>query len=150
MFAKALRHVGGESRAGYVMLGIVAAVVALATYFASQRGDAKTPPSRTHAAPTLRADAPPSAAEFALVLVSVSNAFAKTHGNAERLAHADCVPGSPAHYMCSYVVNRPGRKSECHLIQAHWGEDPNSSFTVDLNGRVKRCGTVREAIRSLP
>src|SRR5262245_55274001 len=150
MFTKALRHAGGQSRIGYVMLGVVAAIVALATYFAAERGAAKAPPPRAHAARAHRADSPPSAAEFALVLVSVSNAFAKEHGHPERLAHADCVQGSPGHYMCSYVVNRPGRKGECHLVQAHWGEDPNSSFTVVLSGRVKRCGTLREALRSLP
>ena len=149
MFTKALRHAGGESRIGYVMLGIVAALVALATYFATERGEAKSPPPRAHAAPALRADAPPSAAEFELVLVSVSNAFAKAHGNPERLAKADCVQASRGHYMCSYVVNRPGRKGECHLVQAHWGEEPASSFTVVLSGRVRRCGSLREALRSL-
>jgi hypothetical protein len=150
MFTKALAHAGGQSRIGYVMLGVVATLVGLATYLAAGQGAAKAPPPRAHVARALRADAPPSAAKFALVLVSVSNAFAKEHGNPERLAHADCVQGLPGHYMCSYVVNRPGRKGECHLVQAHWGEEPNSSFTVVLSGRVKRCGSLREAVRSLP
>jgi hypothetical protein len=149
MFTKALAH-AGQSRIGYVMLGLVAAVVALAAYLAAGRVAAKAPPPRAPAAASGRSEAPPSAAEFALVLVSVSNAFAREHGNPERLAHADCVQGSRGHYMCSYVVNRPGRKGECHLVQAHWGEEPNSSFTVVLSGRVKRCGSLREALRSLP
>jgi hypothetical protein len=151
MFTKALAH-AGQSGIGYVMLGVVAAVVALGRYLVAERGAAKPPPRtpRVHTAHAARSEAPPSAAEFALVLVSVSNAFAKEHGNPERLAHAHCVVGSPGHYMCSYAVNRPGRKGECHLVQAHWGEEPNSLFTVVLSGRVKRCGSLREALRSLP
>jgi hypothetical protein len=153
MFTKALAHAGGQSRVGYVTLGVVAAIVALGTYLVAERGAAKAPPRtppRVRTAHAARSEAAPSAAEFALVLVSVSNAFAKEHGTPERLAHADCVQGSSGHYMCSYVVNRPRRKGECHLVQAHWGEEPNSSFTVVLSGRVKRCGSLREAVRSLP
>ena len=44
---------------------------------------------------------------------------------------------------------RPNRPPECHLIQAVWTPNQGSSFRLMLSGRARRCGSVREAIRSL-
>jgi hypothetical protein len=63
--------------------------------------------------------------------------------------NAHCVEASRGHYMCSYLVSRPRRASECHLVQAEWARDRWSSFTVVMSGRVRRCGSLREAIHSL-
>ena len=92
---------------------------------------------------------PPGAAGFAELLVGTSNAFAEAHGDPARLSKAHCVEASSGHYMCAYVVSRPGRAEECHLVQAHWAEEQYSSFTIVLSGRTRRCGSVREAVRSL-
>ena len=146
MVTKALAHAGRPSRA-FLLLGLVTAAVAAGTYFVAAPGHAKAP-----ARPAERSafGPAPSAAGFADVLVSLSNAFAKQHGDPARLSHPDCVQASRGHYMCSYLVTRPGRRSECHLVQAEWGRERTSSFTVTLSGRVRRCGSLREAVHSLP
>jgi hypothetical protein len=165
MFKKTLARVG-PSPLGFLLLGIVTTLAALGTYFAAGRSEAKAPPRA--AAPhqsarhqSLRiADAaplspvqefgpPPGAAGFAEVLVGTSNAFAEAHGDPARLSKAHCVEASSGHYMCAYLVSRPGRAGECHLVQAHWAEEQYSSFTIVLSGRARRCGSVREAVRSL-
>jgi hypothetical protein len=162
MFTKALAH-AGQSRVGFLLLAVVTTVVALGTYLAAGRGAAKAPPPRPvqHSTPhpvqrPVQAASresefgpPPNAAGFAEVLVSVSNAFAQQHGDAARLSNAHCVEASRGHYMCSYLVSRPRRASECHLVQAEWARDRWSSFTVVMSGRVRRCGSLREAIHSL-
>jgi hypothetical protein len=156
----------GQSPAGFLMLGVVTGLVALGTFLLAGRlasaAPASHPPAVVAAAP--HASSPlrkhvlspkqefgpaPSAGGFAEVLVSTSNAFAKEHGDETRLTHAHCVQASRGHYMCAYLVVRPGRQGECHLIQAHWAEEWASSFTVVLSGRARRCGSVREAVRSL-
>ena len=166
MFTKTLAC-AGQSPLGFLLLGIVTSLVALGTYFAAGRSEARAP---THAAvghhSLLLADAarpsrqarpspeqgfgpPPDAAGFAEVLVGTSNAFAEAHGDPARLSKAHCVEASSGHYMCAYLVSRHGRAGECHLVQAHWAEEQYSSFTIVLSGRARRCGSVREAVRSL-
>ena len=156
----------GQSPAGFLMLGVVTGLVALGTFLLAgwlpSTAPASQPPAVVAAAPhafsPLRRQAlspkqafgpAPTAAGFAEVLVSTSNAFAKEHGDATRLTHAHCVQASRGHYMCAYLVARPGQQGECHLIQAHWAEEGASAFTVVLSGRARRCGSVREAVRSL-
>lgn len=164
MVTKTLARVG-QSPAGFLMLGVVAGLVGVGAYLGGSRLASAAPPAREVAArpaprplPSLREHVvtpeqefgpAPTAAGFAEVLVSTSNAFAQDHGNAARLTRAHCVQASRGHYMCAYLVERPGRQSECHLIQAHWAEERASSFTVVLSGRARRCGSVRQAVRSL-
>jgi hypothetical protein len=92
--------------------------------------------------------AAPAAASFAIVFVSTTNSYAKAHHDPSRIGHADCVQAAPGKYMCSYRTIRPSG-SECHLMQARWTPQLASTFTVTLAGRVKQCGTLRQAIRSL-
>lgn len=96
-----------------------------------------------------RGSASPTAAEFGSELVATANAYAKTHRRTARLVDPDCVEADPSHYMCSYAVVRPRRPRECHLVQVTWTPSRSSAFTVTLSGRVRRCGTLREALRSL-
>ncbi len=139
-----------------LVLALVAAVTAAGTFLAVERLWAK-PQLRQPTRTPVRAPSPsetsfgpaPSAAGFAKILVSVSNDFAAKQGDRTRLSNAHCVQGSRGHYMCVYRVARPGRRTECHLIQAEWAREQTSSFTVVLSGRVRRCGSVREAIRTL-
>lgn len=99
----------------------------------------------------LRGAAPsPTASEFARVVVGTTTAYALAHGAAIRLRQVHCVKASRVDYMCSYAVARPGRAPECHLMQATWTPARASIYTVTLAGRVRACGTLREAIRSLP
>jgi hypothetical protein len=92
--------------------------------------------------------AAPAAAGFAVVFVSTTNAYAKAHHDPSRIGDADCVQAARGKYMCSYRTIRPSG-AECHLMQARWTPQLASTFTVTLAGRVKRCGTLRQAIRSL-
>lgn len=115
---------------------------------------AATAPAATAATPPVveplssTAAAAPAAVDFADIFVSTANAYARAHHDAKRIGHADCVQAAPGRYMCSYRAMLPGR-SECHLVQARWTPELASSFTVTLAGRVKRCATLREALRSL-
>jgi hypothetical protein len=145
----------GPSPVGFLILIVVTTVFAFSTYLAAGRGA----PRLSHPAqrlvqgssPTSEPEfgPPPNASGFARVLVSVSNVFAARQGDPTRLSHAHCVEASRGHYMCAYLVTRPGRATECHLMQAEWARERASSFTVVLSGRARRCGSVREAIRSL-
>jgi hypothetical protein len=104
-------------------------------------------------APQLKAQtarvAVPSAAEFARAFVALTDGFAQQSGDFARVAHPDCVQASPGHYMCSYVVTRPGRTDECHLMQAKWTPERASTITVTLAGRTRQCGSLRQAVHSL-
>jgi hypothetical protein len=93
--------------------------------------------------------AAPSAAGFARVFTSLTNAYAAAHHDRARVGHADCVRASEVHYMCSYVATRPDGVKECHLMQATWTPERASTFTVTLAGRVRRCATLHEALHSL-
>ncbi len=91
----------------------------------------------------------PTATNFAVVLDGSTEQYAREHGDVARIAHANCVQGDPGDYMCSYTVEKPGAAPECHLMQARWAPGSVSSFTVTLAGRTHKCGSVREAIRTL-
>ncbi len=90
----------------------------------------------------------PAAADFAAIFVTTTNTYAKANRDPARVANADCVEAARGRYMCSYRAILPGR-SECHLMQARWTPQRASSFTITLAGRVKRCGTLKQALRSL-
>jgi hypothetical protein len=51
--------------------------------------------------------------------------------------------------MCSYAARKPGAPTQCHIMQARWTPNRASTITVTLAGRADRCGTLREALRSL-
>jgi hypothetical protein len=93
--------------------------------------------------------ASPSAVAFASLFADSTTAYQKAHGIAARLTDVDCVQASSVDYMCSYAVTSPGRSPSCHLMQARWTPNSASLYTVTLAGRVKKCGTLREALRSL-
>src|SRR5262249_14840519 len=117
---------------------------------AERTADVATPVVHNEAPPvTTYIEAPPTAAEFEIVLTGTSNAFAKDQGAQVRLTNAHCVSPTPGHYMCAYVATTPGGRRRCHLMQARWTPDALSSFTVTLAGLTARCGSVREAVRSL-
>jgi hypothetical protein len=52
--------------------------------------------------------------------------------------------------MCAYLAFTPANGPQCHLMQARWTPTAASTIAVTLSGRTQRCGSVREAIRSLP
>jgi hypothetical protein len=91
----------------------------------------------------------PTPSDFAHTFAGTANAYATAHGSRSRITHVHCVQGSPGRYMCSYAVVRPRQDPECHLMQARWTPGELSSFEVTLSGRTARCGSLREAIRSL-
>jgi hypothetical protein len=92
---------------------------------------------------------PPSASGFAALLVSTATAYAKAHGDTRRIERPDCVEPARGRYMCSYEVRTPGDAAGCHLMQARWTPERASVFTVTLAGRTRRCGSLRDALRSL-
>jgi hypothetical protein len=93
--------------------------------------------------------ATPTAAEFARDFVGTTNAYARAHASASRLANPDCVEASTGRYMCSYAVTSPGRPVDCHLMQARWTPEGPSTITVTLAGRAARCESLRAALDSL-
>jgi hypothetical protein len=133
--------------------GTIAAVAAVGTCLivgAVAVPDARAATSTAPHARAATASAPPTAAGFAELLLTLSNAYAQQHGEKPRLQNADCVQGaSRDHYMCSYTVVRPGRSKECHLMQAEWTPNGPASFQVTVAGRVARCANLREALGSL-
>jgi hypothetical protein len=164
----------GPSRVGYLVLALVACSMAAATYAiaAGTKGPSRRAaapaaavkhsaavPKQTVAAgrgqPAARAAAPtgqastPTAAEFGRGLVGLTAAYGKAHGLPARLVNVDCVQASPGHYMCSYAIVRPGTPPECHVMQAVWTPRSDSSFRITVAGRSSRCGSLREALRSL-
>ena len=103
--------------------------------------------ARTHA--SAKAVHPPSASEFGRIFVASANRYGKEHGDRRLIDGADCVQAAPGRYMCSYSVSAPGSPMRCELMQARWTPRAASTITVTLAGRVKRCGSLREALRSL-
>src|SRR6187551_2782229 len=95
------------------------------------------------------AEAPPTATEFAGLFVGATDRYAKAHGDDARIVRPHCVAAAPGRYMCAYSVEKPGVQKECHLMQARWTPERASAFTVTLSGRTRKCGSLREAIRSL-
>lgn len=151
-----LRH-PGRPEALPVMLALVACLALVGTYTLGMQRRAEragavaapvvAPPVTTHV--EAAAPAPPTAAEFELVLTGTTDAFARDQGKRVRLTNAHCVSPRPGYYMCSYVSTAPGARGRCHLMQSRWTPDTPSSFTVTLAGETARCGSVREAVRSL-
>ncbi|HEY7604010.1 MAG TPA: hypothetical protein VH760_07080 [Gaiellaceae bacterium] len=134
------------------LFALVAIVTAGGVYALAGRNAAES--MRHTAAPEVasqpsRSPSTPSAAEFGVELVRLGNAYGASHHLSIRLAHTDCVQASPGHYMCSYFVVRPNRSHECHIVQARWTPRAESIITVTLGSRVRRCGTLKEALHSL-
>jgi hypothetical protein len=94
--------------------------------------------------------APPSASNFAAMLVLTTSEDAKAHGGSWKIERADCVEPTRGQYMCSYNLRVPGRQDACHLIQARWTPGRASIFTVTLAGRTPRCQSLSDALHSLP
>ena len=141
-------------------LFVLAALVPLFAIVVFLRGNgsqaaASTPATRASTAVTPAAshragkEAPPTATEFAGLFVGATDRYANAHGDEARIVRPHCVAAAPGRYMCSYSVEKPGVQNECHLMQARWTPDRASAFTVTLSGRTKKCGSLREAIRSL-
>lgn len=132
--------------AGFVA---VAAASAAAMYFGVSTLTAADQPK--HATSIARpATATPTAAEFARDLSGTANAYGVAHAAGARLTNTHCVQAARGRYMCSFAVVQTSGVTECHLIQARWTPQRASTITVTLAGRVARCGSVREALDSMP
>ena len=92
---------------------------------------------------------PPSASGFAALLVSSTAAYAKAHGEPQRIVRPDCVEPARGRYMCSYEVRVPKDAAGCHLMQASWTPERASLFTVTLAGRTHSCRSLKDALNSL-
>ena len=92
---------------------------------------------------------PPSASGFAALLVSSTAAYAKAHGDPQRIVRPDCVEPVRGRYMCSYEVRVPGDAAGCHLMQARWTPERASLYTVTLAGRTRSCRSLQDALHSL-
>jgi len=85
-----------------------------------------------------------SAAAFGRALAGAANEF----GSSAKIVNVHCVQGDPGNYMCSYAVQRRGKRLECHLMQGSWSQD-TLEIEVTLAGRTRRCATLRDAVHSL-
>jgi len=92
---------------------------------------------------------PPSASEFAALLVSSTTSYARAHSEPRRIERPDCVEPVRGHYMCSYKVRVAGDAAGCHLMQARWTPERASLFTVTLAGRTRSCRSLQDALHSL-
>jgi hypothetical protein len=92
---------------------------------------------------------PPSAATFGTIFVATANAYASAHHDARRVSRPHCVQAARGQYMCAYLAVTPANGAQCHLMQARWTPAAASTITITLSGRVRRCGSVREALDSL-
>jgi hypothetical protein len=132
------RNSAARRRLAVIVAGLIAcSVTADAT--------ARTPQHSTHPTTT----AVPSAAEFARDFVELVNGFANAQADFQRIANLDCVQASRRRYMCSYLVTRPGRRGQCHIMQAQWTPDRTSTITVTLSGRTQKCASLRQALHWL-
>jgi hypothetical protein len=102
-----------------------------------------------HRPTSSKASSAPTAVGFATIFVGTANGYAKQHGHAARFGNADCVEAARGRYMCSYTITEPGSHADCHLMQARWTPTLASTYTITLAGRVRRCATLRQALRSL-
>ena len=91
-----------------------------------------------------------SASAFADAFVHATAQYARANGDTARISDADCVQAARGRYMCSYAVRRPGAPRTCHIMQARLTPEAASSFAITLAGRTGRCGSLREALASLP
>lgn len=124
----------------------IVAATAAAMYF-GVTGFASTQP--TQAAVVQAHSATPAAAEFATDLAGTANQYSAQHAAGDRLARTHCVEPAAGRYMCSFAVVHQDGSNECHLIQARWTPNTESTITVTLSGRVSRCGSLREALQHL-
>ena len=124
----------------------VACFFGAATYFVAGRG---APEATAVAQPASLHGEAPGPREFASLFAGLTNQMAAQQGDGSRVGNVDCVQGSPGHYMCSYGIFRESGPVECHVMQARWTPAAVDSFRVEMSGRVGRCGSLREAIRSL-
>jgi hypothetical protein len=130
-------------------VALVGCFVAAATYkLAAPATGADNPVRDTIVASAKQVRTTPTPAAFGQGFVRALNLYAVSRGDASRLASPHCIEASRGHYMCAYVLVRPGGTRECHLMQATW--TPRHPVTVLRAGRVTRCDTVRAAVRSLP
>ena len=134
--------------ARYAVLGLIACGSAAATYAVAGNKPNHVPHPAAKAAKPVSKNAP-DAQQFAIAFVQTTEDYAKAHGESTRIVRPHCVEASTGHYMCAYTVVKPHRPPECHLMQAMWTPDSASTITVTLAGRAHRCGSVREAVRSL-
>jgi hypothetical protein len=132
-------------RAMYAVLALVASTTAAAVYLLAPA----SPTQSMVAEAAASSPRTPTAKQFAHNFVGITNAYAESHGDGRRIGNADCVQASRARYMCSYTAKRPGAPSQCHIMQARWTPNAASTITVTLGGRADRCGSLREALRSL-
>jgi hypothetical protein len=116
---------------------IVALVIAAALTFAGA-GWAYLPLVHDEATATL------SPTAFGRALAGAANEF----GGPAKIVNVHCVQGDPGNYMCSYAIERSGRRLECHLMQGSWSQD-TGEIDVTLAGRTRRCATLRDAVQSL-
>jgi hypothetical protein len=125
---------------------MVACLFAAATYIVGTRGGHET---KAVAQPASLHGEAPTPSEFAHLFAGLTNQMAAAQGDGGRIGNVDCVQGSRGHYMCSYGIFRESRPVECHVMQARWTPAAIDSFHVEMSGRVGRCGSLREALRSL-
>jgi hypothetical protein len=121
-------------------LAVIAAALCfgvIVAYVGSTAFGAHAKPDRVVRQQHKQRSAMPTAAAFGEALVHTAS-----------ITHTHCVQAAPGAYMCAYTLTRAGRQ-ECHLMQGRWTPHATSTITVTLAGRARRCGTVREAIRSL-
>jgi hypothetical protein len=129
----------------YPVLALVACTTAAAVYLLAPGG----PTQSAYAEAAARYPGTPTATQFAHSFVGTTNAYAQAHGDSRRIANADCVQASRGQYMCSYAEKSPGAPLRCHIMQARWTPRAASTITVTLAGRADRCGSLRDALRSL-
>ena len=134
--------IGAMKRALTLTTAALAPTLALVFIVGGHAQNALGAESRAQATET------PSATQFAHNFIGVTNKHASEHGDGARVGNAHCVEAAPGKYMCSYLVTAKGVRT-CHLMQAQWTPERSSGITVTLSGRTSRCGTLREAIRSL-
>ena len=138
--------------AGFAVLFAVSCVAAGVTYavggaLTDRAGGVPRPAAVSNTAK--QNASPPAAKEFRRLFVELTNAYALEHGDPARVSNPDCIQASQGHYMCSYATTAPEAGRQCHIMQARWTPNRDSSFTVTLAGRTARCGSLREALRSL-
>jgi len=149
MFSR-IRPLSWTGKGWLALLSVTAVAAGLAVYAISAALGAPAKPQPAAASwAAAGGSASPTPAEFASEFVASANAYAEAHRRAARLVDPDCVEADPSHYMCSYAVVTPRRPRQCHLVQVTWTPNRASTFTVTLSGRVRRCGTLREALGSL-
>ena len=131
-----------------LLLAAVLPLIAIVVFLGGSSSSAA--PTAARGAPANIRQAAPDAASFADRFLGVTNEYARQHGDHRRIGGVHCVEAATGRYMCVYSVTRPRRPSECHLMQARWTPEGTSSFAVTLAGRTRKCGSVREAIRTMP